>query len=522
MRRRILIAAVGVVGALALWGLIPASAAAADRLYWSQRDTQQNPGSIAAADTTGANGETLNAANSQIDDPYGTALDPATGRVYFADWGNRIAYVNIDGSGGGVLNTGAATVDLPSGVAIDPVTRRIYWVNFGQGIAWANLDGSGGGSLDTSGTPTDQMAGLAVDRATGRIWWTGGPPNAGIYYANLDGSGGAAELDTTGAPLFFPRGIAVDHVSGRVYWTNSFGIAYANIDGSGGGGEIQFDEEFPNFNPTGLAIDQPASHVYFPATDSDVMVGSGLDGSDVGEIVMDGVTVDAPAFPSLLKVPVGAGAPAIGGGPNVGSTLSCTEGDWVADAVEAFRWQMPFSYAYRWTRDGEPIAGATASTLTADAVGTYRCEVTGTNPAGSATQVSDPITIAQGTCPDVSARASDFKPRRKRVDRPRAPGVRARVTVGEPSSMEVDASIVWKDGGRKRTTDLGSRSVFNGGRRNLPFPLPNSVRDELPVGSRVTLNLSIVATPVDDPDCLDPGTFKGSLKTRVAIVNDPR
>lgn len=518
MSRRIVIAA---IGALAVWGGVPHSAAAADRLYWTQRSSQQNPGAVAAADTTGANGGVLNAANSQIDDPYGTAIDPVTGRVYFADFlGDRIAYVSIDGSGGGVLNTGAATVNGPTGVSIDPVTRRIYWAN-PTGIGWARLDGSGGGMLDTTGTPANGMGGVAVDRATGRIWWTSGPPNAGVYYANLDGSGGAAQLDTTGAPLFFPRGIAVDHVSGRVYWTNSFGIAYANIDGSGGGGEIQFDNEFPNLNLTGLAIDQPASHLYFPATDSDVMVGSGLDGSDVGEIVIDGVTVDGPAFPSLLKVPVGAGPPAISGGPNVGSTLSCTQGDWVADAVEAFRWQMPFSYAYRWTRDGEPIAGATSSTLTADEVGTYRCEVTGTNPAGSATQVSEPITIAQSTCPDVSAKASGFTPRRKRVDRERAPGVRARVTVSQRSRMKVDASIVWKDGGRRRTTGLGSRTLVNNGRRNLPFPIPNGVRDALPVGSRVTLKLSIVATPTADPDCVDPGTFKAALKTRVAIVNDP-
>ncbi len=385
------------------------------------------------------------------------------------------------------------------------------------------VDGaSGGGTLNTSGASTDGVGGVAVDRATGRLWWTNGPPSLGIYYANLDGSGGAAQLDTTGAPLFFPRGIAVDHVSGRVYWTNANGIAYANVDGSGGGGEIQFDNEFPNLNLTGLAIDQPAAHLYFPVSYSNAVIGSGLDGSNVGEIVMDGVTVQRPAFPSLLKVPAGAAAPGISGGPNVGSTLSCSEGDWAPDAVEAFRWQAPFSYAYKWTRNGEPIAGATSSTLAADSVGTYRCEVTGTNPAGSATQVSDPITIAQATCPDVSAKASDFKPRRKRADRPRAPGVRARVSVGEPSRMEVDASISWKSGsGGKRTADLGSRTLRNDGRRNLPFPLPKGIRDELPVGSKVTLKLSVVATPLDDPDCVDPGTFKAELKTRVAIVNDP-
>ncbi len=343
----------------------------------------------------------------------------------------------------------------------------------------------------------------------------------GIYYANLDGSGGAAQLDTTGASVLDPRGIAVDHVTGRVYWTDLFSIGYANIDGTGGGGDIPFDNEFPDDTLTGLAIDQPAAHVYFASTGSNVIDGSGLDGSNVGEIVMDGVAVETPSFPSLLKVPAGAGAPAISGGPNVGSTLSCGQGEWVADAGEAFRWQSPFSYAYSWTRNNETIAGATSDTLTADAVGDYRCQVTGTNPAGSAEQVSDPIHIGDAACPDVSANAKRFTPRRKRIDRARAPGVRARATVGEPSRMEVDATLIWKDGGRKRNTDLDSRTLRNFGRRNLPFPLPKGIRDDLPVGSRVKLKLSIVARPLHDPDCLDPGTFKTTLKTRVAIVNDP-
>ncbi len=448
--------------------------------------------------------------------------DLVTGRIYFPDFaGDQIAYVSIDG-GGGVLDTTGATLNQPIGVSIDPVTRRIYWGNFvprryrlGEPRRQRRRNArherrAGVRRRRRRRRPSDRSC--LVDQ---RRWRAGG-----IYYANLDGSRCRAARHhrrVRSRPARDRR--RPRHRQGVL--DGLFSIGYANIDGTGGGGDIPFDNEFPDDTLTGLAIDQPAAHVYFASTGSNVIDGSGLDGSNVGEIVMDGVAVETPSFPSLLKVPAGAGAPAISGGPNVGSTLSCGQGEWVADAGEAFRWQSPFSYAYSWTRNNETIAGATSDTLTADAVGDYRCQVTGTNPAGSAEQVSDPIHIGDAACPDVSANAKRFTPRRKRIDRARAPGVRARATVGEPSRMEVDATLIWKDGGRKRNTDLGSRTLRNFGRRNLPFPLPKGIRDDLPVGSRVKLKLSIVARPLHDPDCLDPGTFKTTLKTRVAIVNDP-
>lgn len=531
-RSRLCRSVVTTVGALALCALAPGTAAAVDHLYWGQFGSD----SIARADLDGSNGTTVPSTGSGIDDPNGTAIDTATGRLYFSNSNtNTIGFVNLDGSGGGTLNTAGATIQTPAGLSIDPVTRRIYWGSTGtKTIGWANLDGSGAGNLNTTGAAPGAATGVAVDRATGRLWWTqiqiSQTDAAGIFYANLDGSGCGGELDTTGAPVINPRGLAIDHPTGRVYWTNASqgSIGYANLDGTEGGGEVNFDNEFPAFGLTGLAIDRPGiplyngPSAYFASFGNNAIIGSGLDGSNVGEIVMSGVNPNQPAFPSLLKVPAGAGAPSITGGPNVGSKLSCGQGAWVPDAGEAFRFQEPNSYSYAWTRNDAPIAGASSNELTADQVGEYRCEVTGVNPAGSAAQLSAPITIGDAGCPDVKASAKRYTPRRMRFDIPRARGVRARVSVSEPSLTKVSADISWSDGSRRLTADLGTVTKRNRGSRNMPFPLPTGLHDQLFVGNAVTLDLRIKATPLDDANCSNPGTARVTLETRVAIVNNGR
>jgi DNA-binding beta-propeller fold protein YncE len=81
--------------------------------------------------------------------PEGVAVDPAAGKIYWANFTtDAIAYANLNGSGGGTVNTGSATVDGPDGVAIDPSAGRIYWTNEQSSttaVSFANLDGSGGG-----------------------------------------------------------------------------------------------------------------------------------------------------------------------------------------------------------------------------------------------------------------------------------------------------------------------------------------------------------------------------------------
>ena len=59
-----------------------------------------------------------------VNGPMGLTIDPAHGRIYWANWANHIgmtiSYANLDGSGGGDLAISGATIAGPHGLAIDP------------------------------------------------------------------------------------------------------------------------------------------------------------------------------------------------------------------------------------------------------------------------------------------------------------------------------------------------------------------------------------------------------------------
>ena len=82
-------------------------------------------------------------------------IDPVTDRVYWANFadglGTTISYANLDGTGDGDLidDIGASprhpsrpTTQGPEGTAIDPATGKIYWSDFGQRhlIQYADVD----------------------------------------------------------------------------------------------------------------------------------------------------------------------------------------------------------------------------------------------------------------------------------------------------------------------------------------------------------------------------------------------
>lgn len=97
--------------------------------------------------------------------------------------------------------------------------------------------------------------------------------------------------------------------------------------------------------------------------------------------------------------PVNTAAPAITGTPQVGKTLSASQGSWS---------NAPSSFAYQWNRSGAPIFGATGSTYAPSSfdVGyTLTVTVTASNSAGSASSTSastavvapDPTSSGTGT-----------------------------------------------------------------------------------------------------------------------------
>ncbi|HEX3172619.1 MAG TPA: hypothetical protein VHQ43_00170 [Solirubrobacterales bacterium] len=226
-------------------------------------------------------------------------------------WNNyredTIAFAGLDGSGGGLLNTtgGGALIDNPEGMAIDSATGRLFWSSSSGGtedkggIFYANLNNSGGaGVLNTVGAPVDEPYGVTIDPVTRTIYWandSGGTGNNGfIAFAKLDGSGGGV-LDTSGATLESPGPVALDLANNRIYWAN-YGnetISFASLSG-GSGGLVDTSGATPPLTITGLAIDQASGRLYWVNNDGGTISYANLSGSGSGDVPIGTATFDDP------------------------------------------------------------------------------------------------------------------------------------------------------------------------------------------------------------------------------------
>ena len=119
--------------------------------------------------------------------------------------------------------------------------------------------------------------------------------------------------------------------------------------------------------------------------------------ADEGHTITCEVTATNPAGPTsvttnsimvpVVGLPVNTEAPKVTGTPAVGQALSCSDGEWL---------RVPYSYTYRWLRDGAEISGQTASTYkvgVADEGQSISCEVIATNTAGSAGARSNELSV---------------------------------------------------------------------------------------------------------------------------------
>ncbi len=392
----------GVLASAVLLACLAASAHAADRVYWAN-DGFSAGSRIAYANLDGSGGAgVLNTTLAPSGSPRGVAIDIAGGRVY---WTNRqqgvIAFAGLDASLGGSLNTSPLVPSFPNAAAVYPGTGKLYWGNEGgDSIAVANLNNTGGGVLPTGTATADGPIAPAVDPGSGKIYWGNAQPANKISYANLNGSGGA-DINTSGATVNNPHGVAIDPVAGRIYWANignpagsASSIAWANLDGTGGG---SLNTTGATLNtPIGLAIDPSARRIYWAneAAGANTISYASLNGTGGSNLSTPGATLSGSRSPVLLKRPSGTGAPAISGGSSVGSALSCSRGSWAGDLLGSWLYRAPQRLGYSWTRNGAAISGATGASYTATTAGAYRCIVTASNPAGSASQTSAARVIA--------------------------------------------------------------------------------------------------------------------------------
>jgi len=127
------------------------------------------------------------------------------------------------------------------------------------------------------------------------------------------------------------------------------------------------------------------------------------------------------------------------------------------------------------------------------------------------------VAVASTACPAVSIDATRYKPTRK-VKGPMARGVRTRIAVSRPSGLEISAKLKYTFEGKKFTAGLGTRSLRNGGTRNLRLVLTRTLRKRLPMHTPVRIVLEIRAIPNDLRGCTTPPTVKARVDTRVVKV----
>jgi DNA-binding beta-propeller fold protein YncE len=134
----------------------------AGRLYWGNSLTSETSSiSFANANNTGGGGNLDLTGATPPESISGLAVDPVGGRLYLADQeAGALSYANLDGSGGGDIDLTGAFVLEPYGLALDPTLGKLYWGNYDQGseeregaIGFANV-GGGGGGIDIATAPT--------------------------------------------------------------------------------------------------------------------------------------------------------------------------------------------------------------------------------------------------------------------------------------------------------------------------------------------------------------------------------
>ena len=213
---------------------IPASAPAADAIYWT--NLEGAPVSYANLDGGGAGDLALTGVVSSM--PTGLTLDPADGKLFFSNAGTEsIQWAYLDGSGGGQVNTAPVGLGEPSATRGRPAAGRVYWSSSNR-IAYAKTDGSGAAVLNTTGATIEQPGGLRSTPPP--VGSTGRTSNSGctkVSYANLNGTGGG---DLSKSPV--PNngtGVALDPRSGRVFWSVLNGTIESSNTGRSGVVESQ-------------------------------------------------------------------------------------------------------------------------------------------------------------------------------------------------------------------------------------------------------------------------------------------
>ena len=362
--------------------LLPATASAADSIYWGNERSAVRFGPLGGSPVGPAQDRVAGTT------PCGVAIDSAAGKIYWANWSSgEIMRADLDdGQNAEQLYTGQ---NNPCGVAIDPAADRIYWASFGaHTIRVGNRDGTNPVSILFTEPGGSAPSGVAIDPAAGKIYWTNQFTDQ-VRVGNLTGLGTPSTLFGSDAALPTvernPIGVAVDAEAGKIYWTDLGNccsgpgqVRVGNLDGTGAstlfGGEG---------GPGGLAIDPGAKKIYWANFSPGVIRSGNLNGSGTASTLFSGESWSL--FAALLKKP-DMSTPAISGGSKVGQQLTC-RANLAPDLLGAFLYRAPDTVAYQWKR-GTTNVGTGATTFVPTEAGSYTCTVTARNEADTTEKTS--------------------------------------------------------------------------------------------------------------------------------------
>lgn len=186
---------------------------------------------------------------------------------------------------------------------------------------------------------------------------------------------------------------------------------------------------------------------------------------------------------------------------------------------------------WRWFQEGtvvhltpEPAAGFEFAGWSGACEGSGACavtvsgavEVTAKFRAKQATPSQPTTPTSSVACPGSGVLAADAVPRIQRSG-PQVAGVRARLSVNQPSWLEVVPLLVYRDHGSRRQVQLPTRTLHATGDRTLRLALPEAARRALPLGARARLVLQVWATPDSQGGCA-ASKARSDMHVQVRVV----
>ena len=207
------------VSAVAAAGL--ASVACGQSLWFTGTRTSQVW--QANADGSGAPSVLYDNAAEQPSGPTGIDVNPLTGELYWGTGSNGTFWSgNVNGSGAGFFADASDIFDQALGTAVDPATGRIFLMNDTVGLFSINPDGTG---LTDLGFAPRRTKGVEFDAFNNRVLVS--QQFVGIFAVAPDGSSSTQLLEDLGNGA---RDIAT--TGDRIFWVDLDSVWSANADGS--------------------------------------------------------------------------------------------------------------------------------------------------------------------------------------------------------------------------------------------------------------------------------------------------